>query len=116
MPATLHPPLVRFKEWTCKMNFAQYGNGRTAIELVDAETHEPIARATVNLPDAYLEDDEIFIKDWSENEGMVAALVRAGVVSESIGYEPSGFVMVDKCKLLKPPSMFEENINEDSNS
>jgi hypothetical protein len=117
MPATLHPPIVRFKDYVCKIVFAQYSNGRTAIELVDAEGwHEPIARASVNLPDAPLEDDEIFIKDWSENEGMVGALVRAGVVSESIGYEPSGFVMVDKCKLLTPPSMFEENNSEDSNS
>ena len=42
---------VKFKEWNCKPVKAFYGNGRIAIQLIDAEDGEPIATATINIPD-----------------------------------------------------------------
>ena len=72
---------VQFKEWKCKPIIGEYTNGRTAISLVDHITHEPIATATINLPDEDLEDGQAFIKDYSENVGMSEALTEAGIIS-----------------------------------
>lgn len=90
---------VKFKNWSCNIERAYYGNGRTALELVD-EDGDPITVATVNIPEVPQSRDEVFIKDWSENEGMVEALVAAEVISEPIGEVPTGFVTAKVCKLL----------------
>lgn len=95
---------VRFKRWDCVMEFGQYSNSRVAIKLIDANNGEPVAVATINLPDEPLGKDEIFIKDYSENTGMVNALYNAGVISNPIGYSYSSFVIIPKCKLLIEPN------------
>jgi len=50
-----------------------------------------------------LGDDEIFIKNYSENKGILDDLIRLGIVSNPIGHVTSGFVEIPKCKLLKLP-------------
>lgn len=72
---------VKFKRWDCKLVVGRYYDGNVAIKLCDRKTHEPIATCTVNLPEsAALPNDVAYIKNWSENEGMVDALVVAGVI------------------------------------
>ena len=44
---------------------------------------ELLATATTNLPGIIPEPGQVFIKDWSENEGMFASLVRAGVLEDT---------------------------------
>jgi hypothetical protein len=90
---------VIFKKWQCNVLLKQYSNNRTAITLEDADG-EPIATATVNLPDEPLEKDEVFIKNWSENEGMLDVLITAGIIGPVIEEVPTGFVKAQKCKLL----------------
>ena len=34
----------------------------------------PVATVTINQPDAVLEKDEVIVKDWSENSGMLDAM------------------------------------------
>ena len=76
---------VQFLDFHCDTEWETYRNGKVALQLVatgeDPDTHpgEPIATATVNT-DHRIEIDEIIVKDYSENEGMVAALVEAGVI------------------------------------
>jgi len=91
----------KFREWNCDVLLQQYVNGRKALELVDSDGGEPIAMASVNLPDRELESDEVFIKDYSENGGILASLMEAGIVSSPLGIVRSGFVQVPRCKLLK---------------
>ena len=93
---------VKFKQWDCKINVRQYGNGRTALQLVDAKTSEPIATATVNVPDAILEDNEILIKDYSENTGMLNALVETGIVTDTGKRVETGFVTIPVCLFKNP--------------
>lgn len=93
---------VRFKSWDCIVQKRQYGNGRTALELVDAEDGSPIAKATVNLPDVALGRNQVLVKSYSENEGMLEALVAAGVVKPTGETIRSGFVEVAVCD-LEPP-------------
>ena len=95
---------VKFMEWNCIVNFKSYSNGRTAIQLLsNNEDQDLIAVASVNLADVSMEKDEIAIKDYSENEGMLHCLVKAGIVSQPIRYRQSGFVKIPICKLLVKP-------------
>ena len=67
---------VKFKKWDCIVHFSKYTeNDRTAITLIDAMDGSPVAKSTVNIGEAPLEDDEVIIKGWSENEGMQDALI-----------------------------------------
>lgn len=77
--------VVNFLDCLCVVTFAQYGNGRTAIELDEEATGEPMATATVNVPDYPLAPNEVVIKNYSENEGMLDVLIKAGIVSEPKG-------------------------------
>lgn len=71
---------VTFQDTVCVLTFDRYNNNnRTAITLYEEETGEPFMHATVNLP-ADLNDDEVFIKNYSENEGIAEALTEAGII------------------------------------
>lgn len=104
----LEPIKVKMLGYSCIVQFAKYADGdRTAIELVVVDTDgtpiEPMARATVNLPGCPLAKNEVFIKNYSENEGIIDILHAAGVISKSIRQTPSGWVQVDVCTLLVNP-------------
>lgn len=95
---------LKFIGYDCVVEFAKYGNGRTALRLVtNNEAREPVAVATVNLPHVPLGADEVFIKNWSENEGIKEALVVAGVIQDTGETVPTGYVEANVCKLLVQP-------------
>jgi hypothetical protein len=96
------PVRVRFKSWDCIVCKRQYDNGRPALQLIDAEDGSPIAAATVNLPDVPLGRNQVAIKSYSENEGMLDALVAAGVVKPTGQMVRSGYVEVPICELQPP--------------
>ena len=85
---------VKFRKWNCKPVKAFYGNGRIAIQLIDAEDGEPIATATINIPDEDIKDDEVIIKDYSENDGMLNALLEADIIEPAHRVTSSGFISV----------------------
>ena len=74
--------------------------GRTALTLVDADDGEQVACATVNLPEHKLGPGEIFIKTWSENEGMLEFLLKNHIVEDTGREVPTGYVTARVCKLL----------------
>jgi len=80
---------IKFNQWNCTAVGMLYGSGNRAIQLIDAEDHEPIAVATVNM-EPYrndgkeILDDEIFVKDYSENSGMTESLLRADIIKPEI--------------------------------
>lgn len=94
---------VQFKNWICNVHVTRYmDNNRTALVLHSVETEEPIATATVNIPEATLAEDEVFIKNWSENKGILEALVKEGIIAEPHGFHSTGHVKADLCRLLLP--------------
>lgn len=93
---------VRFRDWTCIVQKRQYENGRPALRLIDAEDGSPIATATVTLPDVPLDTNQVFIKNYAENETMLESLVVAGVVKPTGETVQSGFVEVPVCELQPP--------------
>jgi hypothetical protein len=88
------------KEQVQKMRYQN--NGRIALKIIDESEgyRETVAIATVNLPDEPLEPDEVFIKDWSENEGVLKDLIAMGIISKPIGSVRTEFCVAHKCKLL----------------
>ena len=84
-----------------KVDFAKYENGRTAIVLFNPETHEQLATATVNLPETQLSDDHVFVKDWSENMGMLKLLLKEGLVEDTGHRVPTGYVEAALCRLTE---------------
>lgn len=95
--------IVKFKKRNCELQFGKYENGRTAIELVEIETGDPIVVATVNVPEIELEVDEVIIKNYSENSGILQTLILNSIISEPIASYGNGFVNVPVCKLLVKP-------------
>ncbi|HMQ33718.1 MAG TPA: hypothetical protein PKD53_23500 [Chloroflexaceae bacterium] len=73
---------VEFQGWPCQIVRASYGaTERIALLLYDLNDGSPVAVATVHVPDLPLAADEVVIKDYSENEGMLNTLVSAGIVA-----------------------------------
>lgn len=73
-------------------------NKRTNLELY-SDLEGPIANITVNI-DKPLDKDHAFIKDYSENQGIMRQMINQGVLSEPIGYVRSGYVKIPYCKIL----------------
>lgn len=93
-------PTITFDSWgqelTAHPRIQRYANDRLCIELwhEDPEFHfmEPVGKVTVNLPDQHLNEGEFFVKDWSENEPMIAALLEAGWLIATGREVISGFI------------------------
>jgi len=68
----------RFSDFNCTYSLGEYSNGGTCIRIVDADDGMPVATASVWIPN--LRDDEVAIKDYSENEGILDALVEAKII------------------------------------
>ena len=98
-------PSVLFKNWSCRVIPAVYMNNISALQLKDIDDGTPIATATVNLeeyedyvlslmhPDGYPTGEQLtFIKDWSENQGMLSTLINAKIVSEPVEIVSSGYI------------------------
>ena len=87
---------VKFKQWDCIAQGAHYANNNKAVRLIDVNTAELVATATVNLIEETIDDDKAFIKEYSENEGMTLALVEAGIINMTVhGTVQTGHVTVD---------------------
>lgn len=86
---------LRYKEWNVELRHVFYDNGRAALQLIDADDGEPVATATTNLPDEPLEEGEAFVKDYSENRGMLDWLVKNGLAVPT----GRGFVSIPVVKL-----------------
>lgn len=82
-------------------NYAQ--NNSIAIIAIDKETRETLCVCTACLPEAHLEEGEVLIKNYSENEGVLEDLVDMGIISSPTNLVPSGFINLHVCKLLKHP-------------
>ena len=68
----------------------RYTNGRLHLALFCEEG--PFATLTTNLPDQHLNPGEVFVKDWSENEAIVAHLESIGWFTRTGREVTSGFV------------------------
>ena len=82
----------------------RYQDNSIAIKISLAMTGEPMGVATVCLAQ-YKEkpaEGNVFIKNWSENEGILESLQESGILGESVAQHKTGFATADECKLLIP--------------
>ena len=94
--------VIKINNQKCEVIFGNYMNGATAINLIclDGEDEgEPYATATINIPRIKLEKNEIIIKNYSENEGILDALVEANIVEDTGGKINVGYAYANICKL-----------------
>ena len=92
---------VMFMGEDCTVQWQYYPNSRIAIKLFCNQGSMGIA--TVNMPKYPLGDSQVIIKDWSENKGVLGALVGAGIVRDTGEVAPSGYVEGNVCDLLVVP-------------
>ena len=67
-----------------------YHDGSTALALQSKEG-EPLLTLTVCLPGHLPDEGNVFIKDYAENEGTVAALRNSGVIGEPVRWLSAGY-------------------------
>lgn len=75
------------------------GSGNLAL-FANSTCGEPMAVMTVNVPNYAAPAGHVVIKDYSENEGMMYALVVAGVIAPPKETVQVGFAEGSVCKLL----------------
>lgn len=92
---------IKFKKWECFVDMTgRYDTGIRAIDLVEKDTGDLIARATVNIPGEFVPSGHVLIKNWGENEGVKEALMNAGVIGPEVNSVPAGYVRATLHKLL----------------
>ena len=80
------------------LQFGEYVNGQISIRAF--QDGEPYITITCALP-CSLDDGEVAIKNYSENEGVLDDLIRDGIVDMPHRKIRSGFVEIPICTLLK---------------
>ena len=95
----MNKPFLHPRGYNCRILKGHYfnergdGPGRVALRLEDWNDGSPVATITVNLPEAKLDEEhEVCVKDWSENEGMLNAIIAAGFAQDTGRRVPTGFV------------------------
>lgn len=83
----------------CHFSVGRYFNGNNAL-LIDDDNEDLGITCSVNGSRIH-KADEIGIKNWSENEGMVEFLTKMGIIGEKVAEEPSGFVVIPYFKLTE---------------
>lgn len=83
--------------YTLQIDYGTYHGGNPSIQLIDCADGMPFATATVNLP--VLETDEVAIKNYSENEGILNFLLDNSIIEAPHRFVLSGFVNIPVCKL-----------------
>jgi len=90
---------TRYIKGEVELNFAKYQNGSTAIQAFNL-FGEPEFVATVTL-DEVPPKGHVFLKGWSENEGIPDSLVKAGIVELTGRLIPTGYVEAQEARLLR---------------
>ena len=89
-----------------RVEFGTYAmDNSTSISLMywdeDMNMEAPYAVATVYAEGVELEEDEVVIKDYSENEGILKMLIDNKIVNKSHAKVPLGFAEGHICQLVK---------------
>jgi hypothetical protein len=88
------------KKYETVFDTQHYPNGRIALQLIDPAEDELFCTLTCNLPDVYLEEDEVLIKNWSENEDVAKAAFASGLFEDTGLSVRTGFVEAPIWRIL----------------
>ncbi|KKN78836.1 hypothetical protein LCGC14_0346080 [marine sediment metagenome] len=90
---------AKYVKGEVELKFREYPNGSKAIQAFSLDG-EPEFTATVAL-DILPTTDHVFLKGWSENEGIPEALEKAGIVELTGWTIPTGYCKAQDARLLK---------------
>lgn len=76
-----------------KISFSHYASADQPSISISGLDGEPIAISSVCAPEVTLPEGQVLLKDWRENSGIVAELVRVGLVGEAIGEVSVGYAV-----------------------
>jgi len=102
---TIARPTVHFAGFRCSVHLARYryAPDQIAIQLRDEDSGEPVATATAALPEHTVPTNHILVKSYAENEGLLEALVGAGLVRDTGERVACGYAELAVCELLTAP-------------
>lgn len=84
----------------CYFRKSKYQMGNMIYLGIVSDEEGPIMDVTVNLSESViLKPDEVTIKDYSENKGILAFMQQMGFAGEVLWYCPSGFILAPVVKL-----------------
>jgi hypothetical protein len=90
--------LVTIGNYTCQVVLEQYHTSNNlSITLMDIQDFEPYAVASVNIDG--LNRDEIAIKNYSENSGILNVLIDANIIDRPHRYIDNGYINFPIVKL-----------------
>jgi len=83
---------------TLTFQLGQYDNGRLAIQIVDTDGM-PYAKLTVNIPEYFLPEDQLLVKDYSENTPIANTIFEKGILVKTGIFAESGYIQAPVCTL-----------------
>ena len=89
----------KYGEYEVTLNFLKYVGGQNRIDLIDSEDGFPVAVASVSIKED-LKEDEVAIKNYSENKGVLNFLIREGIISKPLRYFNSAYVKIPICNII----------------
>ncbi len=89
---------VQFLGYNCSVTITKYPNGSPKLQLMADSL--PVCTATTNVPNLTVPTGCVLIKDYAENNGVLDALIVAGIVSVPLSKVNTGYTTVNICKLL----------------
>jgi len=93
------PLFVNYIGCQCRVVKEHYEHGGgVCLRLVSTEG-EPIATATVNVPESNIPQDFVLIKNYSENQGILEILAQANIVTPTPIKVTVGYCQADLCQL-----------------
>ena len=106
---------VKFNDIDCEISVKKYDNSnRRYILLISTHTQhnmsdeinagECVIFATVEVPHLQIRDNEVVIKTYHENEGILDVLINAGVVELTGNSYPIGYVSCPIVKIIQEKS------------
>ncbi len=78
----------------------EYRNSQTALVLIDTVDGSPVLTASISVPEIALEKNELIIKDYSENEGVLNFLVKNNIVKPLGKYIENGLITAEIVELI----------------
>jgi hypothetical protein len=97
------PYTISGRTFNVRLEKAEYNNSAICLQLLNDGGDEdglPFAVCTVYIPHEQLDEDEVAVKDYSENEGMLQYLIKNKVVKLPHRYAKTGYVTVPICRIL----------------
>jgi hypothetical protein len=102
------PQTVTFNGETLTPIIGQYANGQTSIQLIDQDGIPYMVASVAH--DVNIARNEVIIKNYSENEGILEALIEAEIIDNPFDEIPTGYVTLYVAELCDIDSTLDQRI------